>query len=120
MCDKVTWCTDTNQHYGRCVRHSIKVGGQVSDRPWNYYKRERLFDGETQCDHCSIDYFKLHPKRKLRIVASLYHVDHIESSKKGTPEGEQPSNYQLLCSACHTLKSHDEKDYHAKKIRNEF
>ena len=45
-------------------------------------------------------------------------VDHINPSIKGTPEGEQPSNYQLLCKMCHIIKSYSEGDYKPKKYFN--
>jgi hypothetical protein len=47
-------------------------------------------------------------------------VDHINSSIKGTPEGEQPSNYQLLCKMCHIIKSYDEGDYVNKKCKKDL
>ena len=51
------------------------------------------------------------------ITSTLLDVDHINSYIKHTEEGEQPSNYQLVCKQCHILKSYDEKDFIRKDYR---
>ena len=45
-------------------------------------------------------------------------VDHINPKTKDTLEGEQPSNYQLICKYCHLFKSIDEGDFINKKHKH--
>jgi len=55
--------------------------------------------------------------RDLKELSGLFDVDHICSDIKHTVEGEQPSNYQLVCKHCHILKSYDAGDFIPKKYK---
>ena len=122
MC-KVTWCNRQDRFYknGRkktyCSVH-VNRPGNASSRPWLYYKTERIAEGKLECEHCGDNYLKKHPDVDIKILSSLMDVDHIDPSIKGTIEGEQPSNYQLLCKTCHAIKSHKDGDYENKRYKN--
>ena len=81
------------------------------------YKVEKCINDELQCEKCGYDAKLFHPDRPTRQLAGLYDVDHIISDIKHTSEGEQPSNYKLLCKQCHILKSYDEGDFISKNNR---
>ena len=81
------------------------------------YKVEKITKDELQCESCGYDARVFHPNRPTNELAGLFDVDHIISDIKHTPEGEQPSNYQLLCKQCHILKSYDEGDFISKNNR---
>jgi len=81
------------------------------------YKVEKVVNDELQCENCGYDAKVFHPDRPIKQIAGLYDVDHIDSNTKHKLEGEQPSNYQLLCKQCHILKSYDEGDFIPKKNR---
>jgi len=124
MC-KVSWCNNETEYYNKtqkyvwCPTH-IQYKEWVSNaptRPWLMYKLEKILSGDLICENCGIDKIKQHPTRPLKQVVSLFDVDHINPEIKGTPEGEQPSNYQLLCTDCHKFKSHDEGDFKNKLYR---
>ena len=81
------------------------------------YKVEKILDNQLQCEGCGYDAQTFFPNRPINELAGLFDVDHIISDIKYTPEGEQPSNYQLLCKQCHILKSYDEGDFISKNNR---
>jgi hypothetical protein len=81
------------------------------------YKVEKILNNNFICECCEFDPIKHYPNETTAILASLMDVDHKDPSIKGTFEGEQPSNYQLLCKHCHILKSHREGDYINKKYK---
>ena len=121
MC-KVTWCNIETEYYNKsqkyvwCPTH-LQYKEWVTNapvRPWLMYKLEKILSNSLTCEECGIDKVKQHPNRPLRQVVSLFDVDHINPDLKGTLEGEQPSNYQLLCDDCHKFKSHDEGDFISK------
>jgi 5-methylcytosine-specific restriction endonuclease McrA len=85
--------------------------------PHLMYKVEKFVKGEHQCESCGFDPVVSYPDLHTKGQSSMLDVDHINSDIKHTPEGEQPSNYQLLCKHCHIVKSHLEGDYIAKKYR---
>ena len=64
--------------------------------------------------------FKHYKNTNLKAILTAMDVDHIDSAIKGTPEGEQPNNYQLLCKMCHIIKSYDEGDYVNKKYKKDL
>ena len=119
MC-KVTWCNRVDKHYQNgnpktyCSTHENPIPNSQS-RPWLFYKREQILKGELGCEHCGDHYPTKYPKVDMKVLISLLDVDHIDNSIKGKPEGEQPSNYQLLCKVCHAIKSHEEGDYNSRK-----
>ena len=124
MC-KVTWCEKESLKYmngkprAYCVDH-VQYKEWVTNaprRPWLFYKLEKMLIGDLKCEICGIDKVKQHPTRPLKQIISLFDVDHIISDLKGTPEGEKPSNYQLLCNDCHKFKSHDDGDHISKNNR---
>jgi hypothetical protein len=79
------------------------------------YKLEKVIEGKLECECCGYKAENFHPNRPLNQLAGLYDVDHINSGLKHFLEGEQPSNYQLLCKQCHVLKSYDEGDFTSNK-----
>ncbi len=81
------------------------------------YKVEKIVDVNFVCEMCGFEPHMQYKKETTEILASLMDVDHKDPSIKGTLEGEQPSNYQLLCKHCHILKSHREGDYVNKKYK---
>ena len=122
MC-KVSWCNKEDRFFKNgkpkalCSIH-IQYEDWVTNartRPWLMYKLEKILSDDLCCEGCGIDKQKQHPTRPLRQIISLFDVDHINPPLKGTLEGEQPSNYQLLCNDCHKFKSHDEGDFIANK-----
>ena len=121
MC-KVTWCNRQDRFYknGRektyCSVH-VNRPSNASSRTWLFYKTERIAEDKLECEHCGDNYPKKYPNVNIKILSSLMDVDHIDPSIKGTLEGEQPSNYQLLCKVCHAIKSHKDGDYKNKKYR---
>ena len=118
MC-KVSWCNEEAKTY--CSTH-IQYKEWVRNaprRPWLMYKLEKILKGEgTLCEKCGDDLHKRFPDRSLRDVIQGMDVDHINPKIKGTLEGEQPSNYQLVCKYCHLFKSIDEGDFINKKYKN--
>ena len=115
---KVSWCSsvvDKDEHHATCYctvhKQFRRYGSNAPTRPWLFYKVERVANGELKCECCGYDPKESYPDRDLKTLTALLDVDHIDSNLKGTEEGEQPSNYQLLCKHCHILKSIDEGDY---------
>jgi 5-methylcytosine-specific restriction endonuclease McrA len=84
------------------------------------YKVEKVVNNDLICEHCSLDMIQHYKNTNLKAILTAMDVDHINSSIKGTPEGEQPSNYQLLCKMCHIIKSYDEGDYVNKKCKKDL
>ena len=126
MCKcKVTWCNSETEFYNKSQKRSFcpthyeykKYAANAASRPWLMYKVEKILDDKLQCECCGYDAKIFHPNRPTNELAGLFDVDHINSDLKHTPEGEQPSNYQLLCKQCHILKSYDEGDYISKNNR---
>ncbi len=128
MC-KVTWCKNEAEKYKNgksktyCSIHTqySKLASNASSRPWLFYKVEKIVMGELKCEKCGFSPTQHYPNLNIRIASSLMDVDHKNPLTKGTLEGEQPSNYQLLCKHCHIIKSHEEGDFipkHLKKLKN--
>lgn len=122
MC-KVTWCStpiEEGAHFATkyCkVHRQYKVYGKNAPvRPWLFYKTERVVSGNLKCESCGYDPTQFYT-RDLKELSGLFDVDHINSNIKHTDEGEQPSNYQLVCKHCHILKSYDEGDFVRKDFR---
>ena len=124
MC-RVTWCNSETEYYNKsqkyiyCQTHIQfkKYASNANTRPHLMYKVEKLLADELKCEGCGYDAKKFHPERPLNQLAGLFDVDHIVSDTKHTLEGEQPSNYQLLCKQCHILKSYDSGDFISKNNR---
>lgn len=124
MC-KVTWCETEPLKYlngnskAYCTTHVQykQYASNAPSRPWLMYKVEKVVANKLQCEKCGYDAKVFHPNRPTNELAGLFDVDHIISDMKHTPEGEQPSNYQLLCKQCHILKSYDEGDFISKNNR---
>ena len=124
MC-KVTWCNSETEYYNKsqkyvhCPTHIQykKYASNAFRRPHLMYKVEKVVNDELQCENCGYDAKVFHPDRPIKQIAGLYDVDHIDFNTKHKLEGEQPSNYQLLCKQCHILKSYDEGDFIPKKNR---
>ena len=124
MC-KVTWCETEPLKYlngnskAYCATHVQykQYASNAPSRPWLMYKVEKVVANKLQCEKCGYDAKVFHPNRPTNELAGLFDVDHIISDIKHTPEGEQPSNYQLLCKQCHILKSYDEGDFISKNNR---
>lgn len=124
MC-KVTWCNSETEFYNKtqqyvyCATHIQykNLAANAPTRPWLMYKVEKILNNTFICECCGFDPVKNYPNETVGILASLMDVDHINPSIKGTLEGEQPNNYQLLCKHCHILKSHREGDYINKKYK---
>jgi 5-methylcytosine-specific restriction endonuclease McrA len=124
MC-KVSWCNNETEFYNKKQRYVYcpthiqykKYATNAPVRPWLMYKVEKVVKGEFKCEHCRFEPYKTYPNVDKKRLTSLMDVDHINPQIKHTPEGEQPSNYQLLCKHCHILKSHEEGDFKAKKYR---
>ena len=118
MC-KVSWCNEEAKTY--CSTH-IQYKEWVRNaprRPWLMYKLEKILKGKgTVCEKCGDDLQKRFPHRTLKDLIQGMDVDHINPKIKGTLEGEQPSNYQLVCKYCHLFKSIDEGDFINKKYKN--
>ena len=124
MC-KVNWCKKPSLKYQNgnpksyCSIH-VQYKEWVSNaptRPWLMYKLEKILAKDIACEGCGYDARKFHPTRPLRELIGTMDVDHVNSNLKHTFEGEQPSNYQLLCKTCHVLKSFDEGDFISKNNR---
>ena len=122
MC-KVSWCNKEDRFYKNgnpktyCSLHHNRPGN-ANSRPWLFYKTELIAKGKLECEHCGDNYFEKYPNIDIKILSSVMDVDHINSLIKGTPEGEHPSNYQLLCKTCHAIKSHKEGDYKSNKYKS--
>jgi hypothetical protein len=120
-CCKVPWCNEPKAFNAKAfceVHNQYKtISTAAQHRYWLMYKVEKVVANEFQCEHCGFEPYKAYPNVDKKRLASLMDVDHIDPQIKGTPEGEQPSNYQLLCKHCHILKSHEEGDFKAKKYR---
>ena len=124
-CCKVEWCNNETEYYNKsqklvyCSTHIQykKYASNAYTRHHLMYKVEKVVSGKLQCENCGYDAKLFHPDRPIKQIAGLYDVDHINSNIKHKLEGEQPSNYQLLCKQCHILKSYDEGDYIKKKLR---
>lgn len=125
MC-KVSWCNEETEFYNKTQRYAYcpthlqykKYAINAPVRPWLMYKVEKIVDNNFTCEICKFEPQIQYPNETVEILASLMDVDHKDPKIKGTPEGEQPSNYQLLCKHCHILKSHREGDFINKKYKN--
>ena len=126
MC-QVSWCNEETEFYNKSQRYKFCSTHQkykewvrnAPSRPWLMYKLEKILKGEgTVCEKCGDDLQKRFPHRTLKDVIQGMDVDHINPKIKGTLEGEQPSNYQLVCKYCHLFKSIDEGDFINKKYKN--
>ena len=126
MC-QVSWCNEETEFYNKsqrykfCSTHSKykEWVRNAPSRPWLMYKLEKILKGEgTVCEKCKDDLQKRFPHRTLKDLIQGMDVDHINPKIKGTLEGEQPSNYQLVCKYCHLFKSIDEGDFINKKYKN--
>jgi len=124
MCN-VTWCNKESPKYKNgnpkayCTDHVQykQYASNAPSRPWLMYKVEKILAEDLVCEHCGLDMIKQYGEENFKSIITAMDVDHIDPSIKGTLEGEQPSNYQLLCKMCHVIKSHKEGDYIAKKYR---
>ena len=125
---KVEWCNNETesynkkQHYKFCPIHIQykKYAANAPVRPWLMYKVEKVVNNDLVCEHCDLDMIQHYKNTNLKAILTAMDVDHIDSAIKGTPEGEQPSNYQLLCKMCHIIKSYDEGDYVNKKYKKDL
>lgn len=125
MC-KVSWCNNKTEFYNKSQKYNYcDIHNQYKDwvrnapsRPWLMYKLEKILEGNIACECCGVDKRKQFPNKPLKQLITLLDVDHINPKIKGTLEGEQPSNYQLVCKDCHIFKSHDEGDYISKKYKS--
>ena len=124
MC-KVTWCNkealkykngNSKSYCGDHIQYK-QYATNAPIRPWLMYKVEKILAEDLVCEHCGLDMIKQYGEENFKSIITAMDVDHIDPSIKGTLEGEQPSNYQLLCKMCHVIKSHKEGDYIAKKYR---
>jgi len=124
MC-KVTWCKKEPLKYmngkpkAYCNIHVQykQYASNAPSRPWLMYKVEKILNEDLVCEHCGLDMVKQYGQENFKSIITAMDVDHINPSIKGTPKGEQPNNYQLLCKMCHIIKSHKEGDFIAKKYR---
>ena len=124
MC-KVSWCKKEPLKYmngkpkAYCNIHVQykQYASNAPSRPWLMYKVEKILNEDLVCEHCGLDMVKQYGQENFKSIITAMDVDHIDPSIKGTPEGEQPNNYQLLCKMCHVIKSHKEGDFIAKKYR---
>ena len=124
MC-KVSWCKKESLKYmngnpkAYCVDHVQykQYASNAPSRPWLMYKVDKILTEDLVCEHCGLDMVKQYGQENFKSIITAMDVDHINPSIKGTPEGEQPNNYQLLCKMCHVIKSHKEGDFIAKKYR---
>jgi len=124
MC-KVTWCNKealkykngNSKSYCRDHIQYKQYATNAPIRPWLMYKVEKILAEDLVCEHCGLDMIKQYGEENFKSIITAMDVDHINPSIKKTLEGEQPSNYQLLCKMCHVIKSHKEGDYIAKKYR---
>ena len=124
MC-KVSWCEKEPLKYMNgnpkvyCADHVQykQYASNAPSRPWLMYKVEKILAEDLVCEHCGLDMVKQYGQENFKSIITAMDVDHIDPSIKGTPEGEQPNNYQLLCKMCHVIKSHKEGDFIAKKYR---
>ena len=94
-----------------------QYASNAPSRPWLMYKVEKILAEDLVCEHCGLDMVKQYGQENFKSIITAMDVDHINPSIKGTLEGEQPNNYQLLCKMCHVIKSHKEGDFIAKKYR---
>jgi 5-methylcytosine-specific restriction endonuclease McrA len=124
MC-KVTWCNkealkykngNSKSYCGDHIQYK-QYATNAPIRPWLMYKVEKILAEDLVCEHCGLDMIKQYGEENFKSIITAMDVDHINPSIKKTLEGEQPSNYQLLCKMCHVIKSHKEGDYIAKKYR---
>jgi 5-methylcytosine-specific restriction endonuclease McrA len=125
---RVEWCTNETklynkkQHYKFCPIHIQykKYAANAPIRPWLMYKVEKVVNNNLICEHCGLDMINHYKNAELKAIITAMDVDHINPDIKGTPEGEQPNNYQLLCKMCHIIKSYEEGDYKPKKYRKDL
>jgi 5-methylcytosine-specific restriction endonuclease McrA len=129
MCKcKVSWCNNKTEKgkYGRyliyCNTHIQykQYATNAPVRPWLMYKVEKVVNHNLICEHCNLDMVNHYKNAQLKAIITAMDVDHINPAIKGTLEGEQPSNYQLLCKMCHIIKSYNEGDYKPKKYRKDL
>jgi len=125
MC-KVSWCNNETEFYNKKQRYAFcpthiqykQYARNAAVRPWLMYKVEKVVNNDLCCEHCGDNMVKKYKDVPLKVVLTQMDVDHINPNIKGTPEGEQPSNYQLLCKMCHGIKSYNEGDWNNKQYRN--
>lgn len=121
---KCHYCSDLvdeNEHHAtkHCSLHKPgNICRKVSSRSWLYYKIEKFNQGDFSCERCKDNLAIKYPDRSMKELAVLFDVDHIDSTIKGTVEGEHPDNYMLLCKNCHALKTLDEDDFNPSKSKN--
>ena len=119
----VNWCDNPPERYKNGNRKSCcsyhmqyrKWVGNALSRMWLFYKLEKLLVGDFKCEKCGIDKQKQHPTKTIKQIIQCLEIDHIDDGLKGTFEGEQPENYQQLCSDCHKFKSDENGDYNGHK-----
>jgi 5-methylcytosine-specific restriction endonuclease McrA len=120
-CCKVSWCNESKAFNAKayCNTHIQyrQYASNASSRPWLMYKVEKVVNNDLICEHCNLDMIKHYKDANLKAIITAMDVDHIDPLIKGTTEGEQPSNYQLLCKMCHIIKSYNEGDYTPKKYK---
>jgi 5-methylcytosine-specific restriction endonuclease McrA len=124
----VEWCNHETEFYNKKQRYKYcsthiqykQYASNAPVRPWLMYKVEKVINNELVCEHCGLDMVKHYKDANLKAILTAMDVDHIDSAIKGTPEGEQPNNYQLLCKMCHIIKSYDEGDYVNKKYKKDL
>ena len=122
MC-RVNWCNDSPEKYLNgnskdfCTFHMQyrKWVTNAPSRMWLFYKLEKLLVGDFKCEICGVDKQKQHPTRTIKQIIQCLDIDHIDDSLKGMFKGEQPENYQQLCSDCHTFKSDENGDCNNQK-----
>lgn len=115
---RVSWCNELieegangNIVYCKIHRQYKTYARNAISRPWLFYKMNKIEAGEIKCENCGYDPRDYYPDRDIHTLVGLFDIDHINSSLKHTEEGEQPSNYQMLCKNCHILKTYDEGDF---------
>jgi len=122
-CCKVSWCNELKAFNANafCETHQQykQYASNATVRPWLMYKIEKVVNNDLICEHCGLDMIKHYKNANLKAIITAMDVDHINPLIKGTPEGEQPSNYQLLCKMCHIIKSYEEGDYTPKIHKND-
>ena len=125
---RVEWCNHETKFYNKKQRYKYcsthiqykQYASNAPVRPWLMYKVEKVVNNDLVCEHCGLDMVKHYKNTNLKAILTAMDVDHIDSAIKGTPEGEQPNNYQLLCKMCHIIKSYDEGDYVNKKYKKDL
>ena len=101
----------------KCREHQLQgveySGNAFSDRVYTYHKKH-------VCEECGYDPYNDHVRFKIekfedeadmkRCQNKLLTVDHID----GNHNNNDPENCQTLCSLCHPIKTHINKDWTSK------